>query len=199
MTEDKGDSAARRHATAGTPPDGEGAPGAGGRDSDLMAKIQGLERALDACEAEVKTNYDRFLRERADLENFKKRAAREREEVARYGIDGLVKALLPSIDNLERAVTHAASGGDGQPLLAGVSLVLKGLRDALEQHGVRPVNAQGQRFDPAVHEAMEQVETSDHEPNVVVREHQRGYMLHDRLLRPALVGVSKRPAEGPQD
>ena len=72
--------------------------------------------------------------------------------------------------------------------------MLKSLRGILEQHGVRVISAKGERFDPAVHEAMEQVDTADHEPNTVVREHQRGYKLHDRLIRPALVGVSKRPA-----
>jgi len=165
-----------------------------GTPPELAARIQELEKALEDCEAEAKANYDRFLRERADLENFKKRAAREREETLRYGIEGFVKALLPVIDNLERAVDHAASGGNGQPLLEGVSLVLKSLRGTLEQHGIQVISAHGQPFDPAVHEAMEQVETADHKPNTVVREHQRGYKLHDRLIRPALVGVSRRPA-----
>jgi molecular chaperone GrpE len=165
-----------------------------GSPAELEARIQELEAALKEREAEAKANYDRFLRERADLENLRKRAAREREETVRYGIEGLVKSLLPVIDNLERAVDHAASGGNGRPLLEGVSLVLKSLRGILEQHGVRVISAQGQPFDPAVHEAMEQVDTVDHAPNTVVREHQRGYKLHDRLIRPALVGVSRRPA-----
>ncbi len=165
-----------------------------GSAAELVARIQDLEKALKERETEAKASYDRFLRERADLENFRKRVAREREEAARYGIEGFVKSLLPVIDNLERAVDHAASGGNGRPLLEGVGLVLKSLRSILEQHGVQVISAQGQPFDPAVHEAMEQVDTADHAPNTVVREHQRGYKLHDRLIRPALVGVSKRPA-----
>ncbi len=168
--------------------------------TDLKTRVQELEAELERRAEEAKANYDRYLRERADLENFKKRAAREREEVVRYATEPLVRSLLPVIDNLERAVEHAATGGNGQPLIAGVNLVLKGLRDALEQYGVRAVTAVGERFDPAIHEAMEQVDSAEHEPNTVIREHQKGYVLHDRLLRPALVGVSRRPAagDGPQ-
>jgi molecular chaperone GrpE len=170
-----------------------------GTPEELAARIQELEKALEEREAEAKANYDRFVRARADLENFKKRAVREREETVRYGIEGFVKSLLPVIDNLERAVEHAASGGNGQPLLEGVRLVLKSLLGILDQHGVRAISAQGQPFDPAVHEAMERVDTVEHEPNTVVREHQRGYRLHDRLIRPALVGVSKRPPDSQEE
>jgi molecular chaperone GrpE len=166
------------------------------RISALETRLREVEAELERRTEEAKTNYDRYVRERADIENFKKRAAREREEVVRYGTETLVRALLPIIDNLERAVEHAESGGNGQPLVEGVMLVLKALRDALEQNGVRAVRGIGERFDPAVHEAMEQVESADHEPNTVVREHQKGYMLHERLIRPALVGVSRRPAGG---
>lgn len=161
--------------------------------SDLEERIRELEAEVAKHESETKANYDRFLRERADLENFKRRAAREREETLRYGHEGLVRGLLPVLDNLERAVEHAASGGDDQPLLEGVNLVLKGFREVLEQHGIRSIASLGERFDPAVHEAMEQIESDQHEPNTVVREHQKGYLLHDRLIRPALVGVSKLP------
>lgn len=166
-------------------------PGAPPADRDRIGE---LEEELAKREEEAKTNYDRFLRERADLENFKRRAAREREDTLRYGHEDLVRGLLPVLDNLERAVEHAIGGHDGQSLLEGVTLVLKGLRDVLEQHGVRAISSLGERFDPAVHEAMEQVESDEHDANVVVREHQKGYVLHDRLIRPALVGVSKPPA-----
>ena len=95
----------------------------------------------------------------------------------------------------ERAVEHARSGGNGQPLAEGVALVLKSLLDVLERHGVTRVEAKGVPFDPAHHEAMGHVASDEHEPNVVVEEHQRGYRLNDRLLRPALVSVAK-PAAG---
>ena len=189
MTGDKDD-------TNGAPePPGEERAGLD-RPPDLEAQVRALEAELESARDEARSNFDRYVRERADLENFKKRAAREREDTVRYGTEALVRALLPVLDNLERAVAHAAAGGNGQPLLEGVTMVLKGFREALEQHGVRAVNALGERFDPALHEAMEQVDSADHAPNTVVREHQRGYQLHDRLIRPALVGVSRAPTGG---
>jgi molecular chaperone GrpE len=157
--------------------------------------VEQLEQECARLQAEVKAGHEKLLRERADLENFKKRTAREREESLRYGTEGLVRDLLPVIDNLERALQHADAGGNGEPLAEGVRLVLESLRGVLERHGVSQVPALGERFDPTRHEAMEQVESDDHDPNTVVREHQRGYMLHDRLVRAALVGVSK-PGSG---
>jgi molecular chaperone GrpE len=173
--------------------DGQGADS--GVTGDPRARVEQLEQECARLEAEVKAGHERLLRERADLENFKKRTAREREESLRYGTEGLVRDLLPVIDNLERALQHADAGGNGEPLAEGVRLVLESLRGVLERHGVSQVPALGERFDPTRHEAMEQVESDDHDPNTVVREHQRGYMLHDRLVRAALVGVSK-PGSG---
>ncbi len=162
---------------------------------DPRARVEQLEQEHARLEAEVKASHERLLRERADLENFKKRTAREREDTIRYGTEGLVRDLLPAIDNLERALQHADAGGNGEPLAEGVRLVLESLRGVLERHGVSQIPALGERFDPARHEAMEHVVSDDHDPNTVVREHQRGYMLHDRLVRAALVGVSK-PGSG---
>jgi molecular chaperone GrpE len=175
-----------------------GDPAAGGRDAVTPGASADAERirTLEAEKAkyaeEARQNYDRFVRERADLENLKKRAARDREDLLRYGTESLARALLPVLDNLERAVEYAEGQGDRAALLTGVALVLKSFRDTLEQHGVRAVTALGRPFDPAIHEAMEQVDSAEHDPNTVVREHQKGYKLHDRLLRPAFVGVTKR-------
>jgi molecular chaperone GrpE len=184
-------------------PRGNGLPGgkdegpSGSDQQDPEARIRELEQQVAHHQGEARANYDRFLRERADLENLKKRAAREREEALRYGNEALIRDLLPVVDNLERALEHADSSGGGQALLEGVNLVLKGLLDALERHGAVRIPALGQRFDPERHEAMLQVESDEHEPNTVVREHQKGYVLRDRLIRPALVAVSK-PREGPR-
>jgi molecular chaperone GrpE len=163
------------------------------RDDAADARIRELEAELAAAREEARQNHERWLRERADLENVKKRAARERADVTRFANEALIKDLLPIVDNLERAVEHARGGGNGQPLVDGVALVLKSLRDVLERHGVTRIEAKGVPFDPAHHEAMAHVETGEHEPNVVVEEHQRGYRLNDRLLRPALVSVAKPP------
>jgi molecular chaperone GrpE len=154
-------------------------------------EIAELKQQLEAKELEAKNNYDRFLRQAAELDNFKKRTAREREEAVRFANEALVKDLLPVVDNLERAIAHASGGGNGKPLVEGVEMVLRGLLDVLSKHGITQVSAVGQAFDPAKHEAMAQVETKAHEPNTVVEEVHKGYMLRDRLLRPALVSVAK--------
>ena len=162
---------------------------------DELAARQGeiaeLRLQLNAKEEEAKNNYDRYVRQAAELDNFKKRSAREREENARYANEALVRDLLPVIDNLERAIAHASSGGNEKPLVEGVDMVLKGFLDTLSKHGVQPVAAVGLTFDPAQHEALAQVENSEHQPNTVIEQHQKGYIMRDRLLRPALVTVSK--------
>ena len=153
-----------------------------------------LRQQLEAKAAEAKNNYDRLLRQAAELENYKKRTSRERDEAIRFANETLIKDLLPVVDNLERAIAHAAPAGDeSNPLAEGVRMVLRGLMDALAKHGVTAISAQGQTFDPSKHEAMSQVETTDHEPNSVVAELHKGYLLRERLLRPALVSVAKAP------
>lgn len=155
------------------------------------AEVENLRQALAAKELEAKNNYDRFLRQVADLENFKKRSAREREDISRFANEALIKDLLDVVDNLERAVAHASGGGNGKPIVEGVEMVLKGLLDVLTKHGVTQISAVGQPFDPSKHEAMAQVESDSHEPNCVVEELHKGYALRDRLLRPARVSVAK--------
>jgi molecular chaperone GrpE len=154
------------------------------------SEVSNLRQQLEAKEQESKSNYDRFLRQVAELENFKKRASREKEETIRFANESLVKDLLPIVDNLERAVSHAQGGGNGRPLVEGVEMVLKSMLDVLAKHGVTPVESKGQPFDPTKHEAMAQIPTEAQQPNTVVEEHQRGYMYKDRLLRPALVSVA---------
>ena len=153
-------------------------------------RVAELEAELAAARDEARLAHDRWLRERADLDNQKKRSARERQDAVRYGNEALVRDLLPVVDNLERAIAAAAGGGNGKPLVEGVELVLKAFLDALQRHGVERVTAAGERFDPARHEAVAYVE-SPHEAQQVVEEHQAGYRLNDRLLRPAMVTVSK--------
>jgi len=154
------------------------------------SEVKKLRQELDAKCEEVKVNYDRFVRQVAELENFKKRATREKDEAVRFANESLVRDLLPVIDNLERAVAHAQGGGNGKPLVDGVEMVLKGILDVLAKHGVAQISAVGQPFDPEKHEAMAQVESENHAPNTVIEEHHKGYLLKDRLLRPALVTVA---------
>ena len=168
----------------------ERAPEAG---EELAARLAALEAELEKAREEARQSHERWLRERADLENLKKRAARERAETMKFANESVLRDLLPILDNLERAVAHAESGGDGQPLVEGVALVLKSLLDVLERHGVKRIEAKGTPFDPAQHEAVAHVESAEHEPNSVIEEHQPGYRLQERLLRPALVSVAKAP------
>jgi molecular chaperone GrpE len=160
---------------------------------DQAAELAKLRENLEAKEKEANENYDRYVRQVAELENFRKRANRERDEAIRFANEALVKDLLPVVDNLERAVAHAKDGGNGKPLAEGVEMVLRGFFDTLAKHGVVPIAAVGQRFDPEKHEAMAQIESGTYEPDTVVEEYHKGYLLRDRLLRPALVSVAKTP------
>ncbi len=123
----------------------------------------------------------------ADLENYRKRAQRERDEVQKFGVEKLVKDLLPVLDNLDRALAAAAAD---DPLVAGVKLVRTSFEQALARHGVKGFSALGQPFDPAQHEALLQVPSAEAAPGTVVVEHARGFTLHERLIRPAMVGVA---------
>jgi molecular chaperone GrpE len=143
----------------------------------------------------LKEEHERLLRAAADLENYKKRAAREREDVQKFGNERILKDLLPVVDNLDRAL---AAAPPDDPLADGVKLVRAGLEQALAKHGVVSFSAMGEKFDPAVHEALMQVPTREKPPGTVVLEHARGFKLHDRLVRPAMVGVAvEPPADGP--
>jgi molecular chaperone GrpE len=177
------------------PADATTPPGA----DDPAARIAALEADLARAQDEARQASDRWLRDRADLENVKKRLAREKQDAVRFGTEGLVRDLLGVVDNLERAVAHAAGGGNGAPLVEGVQLVLKGLQDVLGRHGVTRVAAAGAKFDPTQHEAVAHVPSAAHEAGAVVEEHQPGYRLHERLLRPALVSVSSGAPVAPKE
>ncbi len=159
------------------------------------SEVERLTEDLAAAREEVQRLEDQFLRQAAETENYRKRVAREKQDAIRHANESLVRDLLPVIDDLERAVEHGRTGGNGQSLLDGVELVLRTCLEALQKHGVTQVTAKGEPFDPEKHEAFAQVETAEHEANTVVDEVHRGYYLGDRLLRPSLVSVAKTPAK----
>lgn len=161
--------------------------------SSLEERIAQLEQQLAAKEQEAKDNWDKLLRERADLENYRKRASREKEELLNYGIKSLVEEVLPVVDNLERALEHASE--DGLPaLVEGVRMTHTLLMTALRKFGVCAVEGNcGTLFDPSFHQAMAQVETSEQPGNTIVQEFQKGYLLKERLIRPSMVSVAKTP------
>lgn len=162
--------------------------------------LQELKQEVEEAREEAKKNWDLYLRERADLENARKRHQRDREEAIRFANDRLLKEMVPVLDNLERAVGHAEQGNDdSQGLLEGVNMTINQFRKVLEDFGVKPINALGEDFDPNLHQAMGQVESKEQAPNTVVSEFQKGYLLHDRLLRPSLVMVAKAPTGEKED
>ena len=157
--------------------------------------VAALEAKLAAAEKEKKDNWDRYPRAAADLENTRKRQKREIDDAKLEAKNKVLKEVLPVVDNLERAIEHAGAGagGENNPIIEGVQLVLRQLMTAFERLDITPVEAQGQPFDPNLHEAISQQE-SDQPPGSVVTVLQRGYKSGDRLLRPALVVVAKAKA-----
>jgi molecular chaperone GrpE len=139
--------------------------------------------------AQLRDEHDRLLHLAADHENYKKRVAREKDELLRYGNERLVKDILPALDSLERALGTA----EGGPLASGIEMTRRLLGEALGRFGVKGFSARGKTFDPRVHEALMSVATATHAPGTVVEEMQRGYFLHDRLIRPAAVVVAAAP------
>jgi molecular chaperone GrpE len=186
---------ATRPPTDATGADGSTGNGVDGHPAEAGPGPSAEPGEVERLRAEVADLKDRWLRERADVENIKRRAAREKSDALRFGSEGLLKELIPVIDNLHRAVEHARTSRDVDPIVTGVEMVLKGFEDVLERHGVRIVQAKGTPFDPNRHEAVSHVE-SEAPANTVIEEHQRGYTLHDRLLRPAMVTVGKGPRSG---
>jgi molecular chaperone GrpE len=154
--------------------------------------VEELEN-LKARAAKADENWDKFLRTAAELDNYRKRVAREKEELARYTSERVVSALLPVLDNLERAIDAAQKhGADNASLLDGITQVYSQFRRSLGEFGLQDVIANaGHPFDPNLHEAVSHIESGEHLEGHVVEQLQRGYKLADRLLRPARVVVSK--------
>jgi molecular chaperone GrpE len=168
------------------------APEATDRESAGDAATSGAD-PLAAALAERDECRDKLLRAYAELENFRKRVQREREEDRRYAAAPLARDLFPILDNLRRAVEAAEKGGTIDDLRQGVAMVLQQAQEVLAKHHVQAIAAVGQPFDPNLHEALTQVPSAEHPPMTVVQEAERGYLLHDRVLRPAKVIVSAQP------
>jgi len=143
---------------------------------------------------ELKSLNDKYLRLAAEFDNYKRLAQRDQRDQIRFGNEQLLKELLPVVDNLERAIKAAKDGGSGSSLVQGVDLTLKQLNGALGKFGVQSIPTLGQPFDPSGHQAVASVPSAQVPERHVVDEFQRGYRLHDRILRPAMVTVSKGTA-----
>jgi molecular chaperone GrpE len=134
--------------------------------------------------------YERYLRLTADFENFKRRRAQEFVDQSRYASEAAARALLPVLDNLERALEHAPAAEEAEAFVEGVRIATRNFVSTLEELGVTPVDAVGKPFDPAVHEAIGGEDSTEVEVDTVTAEIQRGWKLHDRLLRPAIVRIA---------
>lgn len=160
-------------------------------DEDLRARLQAKEK-------EAAENYDRYLRAVADLDNYRKRAARDKEDAIKYGNEKLIKDVLPILDSLDRALLQASdlsARNNFEAFQQGLELIHSQILGCLERHGVEKIAAKGEEFDPEKHQALMQVETADMESNRVVDEYESGYTLNGRLLRPSKVSVSKNVSQ----
>jgi molecular chaperone GrpE len=161
----------------------------------LVQEIEKLAIELEQKKQEADEANDKYRRTYADFENYRKRMQRDQAEFRKYANEQMALELLTVIDHLSLALKHANEGGNsGEALQQGVEMVYRQFRDVLEKFGITPFKAEGEPFDPAMHEAMMQVETGDVPENRVVQVFQDGYLYHEKILRHAKVGVSKKPS-----
>lgn len=173
-------------------------------DAEIDDGLSPEERRVAELEAELARTKEQALRALAEAENTRKRAEKQAQDASRYGSAGLARDILSVADNLQRALEALPpEQPDDSDLLknlrAGVSMTAKELQDALARHHIKPVDPKGEKFDHNLHQAMFEMESEEHPPGHVAQVMQIGYTLHDRLLRPAMVGVAKKPANDPDD
>jgi len=171
-------------------------PAAAGFADDVVAggtssEIDALKAKLEEKEKEAAANYEKFVRAAAELDNYKKRAAKEKADTIKYGTEELIKDILPFMDSLDRAMEHTGSP-DVEAFKDGIKLVQEQLLCCLKKHGVERIESSGVDFDPNYHEAMMQMHSDEHEENKIVNEIAKGYLLNGRLLRPSKVCVCKK-------
>ncbi|MBD2844471.1 nucleotide exchange factor GrpE [Paenibacillus sp. IB182496] len=157
---------------------------------EQQAEAPAEDPRIAALEREAAEHQQRLVRAQADFDNYRRRTQKEKEELARYASMKLITELLPIVDNFERALAAAQDSGDQQSLVKGVDMIFRQLDQVLGQEGLKAMETVGQPFNPDYHQAIMQVESEEHEEGVVVEEVQKGYMLKDKVLRPAMVKVS---------
>lgn len=184
----------RKHTTAEEESENAAAPEEDLGSSEESPEI-GPEDLLALKQQEAKENYEKWLRCQAEFENYKRRQEREVAETCKFANEAIIKELLPTIDNLDRALDHAQNNSSIDSLIEGLQLTRSALLSVLERHGVQAVHAEGEKFDPNFHQAIFQEEDNEREDKTVIREVQKGYLMNDRLIRPSMVVVSKRPPE----
>lgn len=153
------------------------------------------DQEMARMQQELEEANDMMLRLAAEMDNYKKRTAKERESLIKYAGQNIIQELLPILDNFERAIESANKSKDFSSFLEGVEMIYRQMSEALERKGIIRIDAVGKCFDPNIHEAVMQVASEEHPENIVVEELQKGYMLHDRVIRPSMVAVSKGSVE----
>lgn len=155
-----------------------------------------VKSELEAKIKESEDNFNKFLRIAADLDNYKKRAEREKVEISGIACENVIAEILPVLDNLERAFAHAQGGHNNlESLREGVKLTIEQFNAVLQKLGITEMKTVGEKFDPSLHHAISHEDAPDAAPGAVVKEFQKGYFLKGRLLRPAMVGVAKGPED----
>ena len=175
---------------------GPGEAGGEPREGEALPPAEELMGLLEDARSKADEHWNEYLRAQAELENMRKRFQRDMENARKYALERFVQELLPVKDSLEMGL--AAAGGDKpdvEKLREGLELTLKMLADVMAKFGVREVDPRGQPFDPALHQAVSTQETTAQPPNTVVAVMQKGYLLNDRLVRPAMVVVAKAPSD----
>lgn len=181
-----------KHPQDGNPGmDGEFDPANAGPESEHGGEVESLRAQLAEKDKEIAELKDKYLRTLADSENARKRIRQQADDSVRIQRENILRDLLPIIDNLERALAAARSGTDPKTIVDGVEMTVRAMHDFLRAQGVTPVQSVGQPFDPNRHEAVDHVASSAHPPNTVVDEFHRGYLVGERVLRPARVSVAK--------
>ena len=155
----------------------------------------GSQEPEQPAQEELQILQDKYMRLAAEFDNYKRRAQKDQRDAIRYANESLLKNLLPTIDNLERAIKSGIDAGASGALIEGVELTHKQFLETVGKLGVRQISSTGNPFDPTMHQAVAQVESASVEPNTVVEEFQKGYFLHDRILRPAMVTVAKEKSD----
>lgn len=150
-----------------------------------------MEQKVAELEGKLEEADNRYLRLQADFDNFRRRSRIELEASAKYRAQSIITDLLPAIDNFERALKMDVDNEQAKSLKQGVEMVYRSLLDALKNEGVEVIEAVGKEFDPHLHQAVMQAEDENYGPNIVVEEFQKGYMLKDRIIRPAMVKVNQ--------
>lgn len=166
------------------------AEAAGAPTVQIQDAASGLAAAVVDLEAEVQATKDKWLRAVADLENYKKRVKREIDEASLAAVTRLLPSFLPTMDNLERALEVAGPTASIEQLVKGIQMVRDEFSSALRKHGIEAVPSVGTPFDPAIHDALQQIDSPDHAPGTVIREFERGYRMGERLIRPARVVIA---------